>query len=428
MGSEWSMLRLGDVCSKIGSGATPRGGKSSYLDAGPFSLVRSQNVLNNSFSWGGLAFISAEQAAALKGVALEEGDVLLNITGDSVARCCRLDPAVLPGRVNQHVAIIRTDPSQLDSRFLSYWLVSPATQAHLLSLAGAGATRNALTKAMIENLRVSAPSLDEQRAIASILGALDDKIELNRKMSRTLDEMAQAIFKSWFVDFDGREIDSSTKAPIGWPVEAIGNHVEVSRGLSYSGKYLADPGEGLPLHNLNSVYEGGGYKFSGMKWYSGDYKDRHVCRPGDLLVTNTEQGFEFLLIGFPGVVPRSFGDRGLFSHHMYKVDPREGSPLDRVFLYWLLRDTRFHRQVAGFTNGTTVNMLPMDGLSMPRLAIPPRSMVDAFISVASPMLAKQDVLYEERLSLGALRDALLPRLLSGELRVQDAESIVEEVV
>ena len=199
----WVSMRLGDVCTKIGSGATPRGGKEVYLKDGPCSLIRSQNVHNSRFAYDGLAFITEWQSAELNNVEVLLDDVLLNITGDSVARVCQVPSNVLPGRVNQHVAIIRPDPSKLSARFLRYFLVSPKTQTLLLSWAGSGGTRNALTKGMIESLEIYAPSdVDEQRAIAHILGTLDDKIELNRRMNGTLEAMARALFKSWFVDFD----------------------------------------------------------------------------------------------------------------------------------------------------------------------------------------------------------------------------------
>lgn len=98
--------KLADICTKIGSGATPRGGKETYCDKG-VSLVRSQNVLDFIFLHDGLAFINDEQAAKLNNVEVFDGDVLLNITGDSVARACMMNSAFLPARVNQHVAIIR---------------------------------------------------------------------------------------------------------------------------------------------------------------------------------------------------------------------------------------------------------------------------------------------------------------------------------
>ncbi len=202
-GSDWVSIRLGDVCTKIGSGATPRGGSDVYLQRGPYSLIRSQNVYNDGFHHDGLAYIGDKHADELDGVEVQEHDVLLNITGDSVARACQVDPRVLPARVNQHVAIIRPDPDKLAPRFLRYFLVSPEMQTRLLSWAGSGGTRNALTKGMVESFDVVVPEdIAEQRAIAHILGTLDDKIELNRRMNETLEAMARALFKSWFVNFD----------------------------------------------------------------------------------------------------------------------------------------------------------------------------------------------------------------------------------
>jgi len=117
MSSEWATKRLGDCCEKIGSGATPKGGKEAYLDFGPVHLIRSQNVHNDGFSPTGLAYISEEQAQKLDNVKVESGDVLLNITGDSVARVCQALNRFLPARVNQHVAIIRPIPSVFDARY-----------------------------------------------------------------------------------------------------------------------------------------------------------------------------------------------------------------------------------------------------------------------------------------------------------------------
>ena len=200
--ARWREIVLGKICTKIGSGATPRGGKDVYLQEGCFALIRSQNVYNDGFRREGLAFITDHHADELRNVEVLEEDVLLNITGDSVARACQVAPDVLPARVNQHVAIIRPDPDSLDAEYLRFLLVSPEMQTLLLSWAGSGGTRNALTKGMIESLEFLLPPLPEQRAIAHVLGTLDDKIELNRRMNETLEEMARAHFKSWFVDFD----------------------------------------------------------------------------------------------------------------------------------------------------------------------------------------------------------------------------------
>lgn len=208
-------IRLGDYCQKIGSGATPRGGSDVYLSKGDFALIRSQNVYNNRFEWDGLAFISESHAEELKGVEVKAGDVLLNITGDSVARACLVPPTILPARVNQHVSIIRTNYGELDARYLLYCLVSPSMQRHLLTLASAGATRNALTKGMIEDLRIEVPSIEEQRAIAHVLGTLDEKIEINFRLNAALEKFAQTLFRSWFIDFDAVRAKSDGQMPDG---------------------------------------------------------------------------------------------------------------------------------------------------------------------------------------------------------------------
>ena len=308
--SAWDPISLGEACTKVGSGATPRGGKDSYLESGPYALIRSQNVYNAGFRRDGLAFLDEIQADALRNVEVCPDDVLLNITGDSVARVCQVDPAVLPARVNQHVAIIRPDPAVLDAEFLRYHLASPEMQAMLLSWAGAGGTRKALTKKMIESIEVRAPlDVGEQRAIARVLGALDNKIELNRRMSETLEEMARALFRSWFVDFDpvrakaeGRpsglppdldvlfpasfEASELGEIPAGWEVKALGDVAHTIRGRSYRSAELAE--SDTALVTLKSFARGGGYRPDGLKSYTGRYKPEQVVRPGELVIACTD--------------------------------------------------------------------------------------------------------------------------------------------
>ena len=245
MSSEWNNLTLKELCTKIGSGATPRGGSKVYTNTGEFALIRSQNIYNERFDKQGIVYISKDHADKLSNVEVLENDVLLNITGDSVARCCQVDSSFLPARVNQHVAIIRSDPNKLDQMYLRYYLISPYMQKKLLSLAESGGTRNALTKGMIESLEINLPPLPEQKRIAKILGDLDDKIELNRRMNETLEGMAQALFKSWFVDFDP-VIDNALDAGNDIP-EELAPHAALRQELKTKGEYTPLPKETLSL-------------------------------------------------------------------------------------------------------------------------------------------------------------------------------------
>ena len=156
----WEQKSLGEITSKIGSGATPKGGKEGYQEEG-ISLIRSMNVYNGKFEYKDLAHISNEQATKLDNVTLEENDVLLNITGASVARSCVVPSRVLPARVNQHVCIIRCK-EYIIPEFLNKLLIDDNYQSLLWNIASAGATREAITKQQVENLQIILPPIELQ--------------------------------------------------------------------------------------------------------------------------------------------------------------------------------------------------------------------------------------------------------------------------
>lgn len=154
----WRMGTLGEICSKIGSGSTPKGGKDCYTNSG-ISLIRSMNVFDFRFSYDELAHISDIQAASLDSVTIEEKDILFNITGSSVARCCMVPNNVLPARVNQHVMIIRPEKD-----FMSYYLLctlcSDKAKRSLLGMSQSGSTREAITKSEIESFKIVIPATE----------------------------------------------------------------------------------------------------------------------------------------------------------------------------------------------------------------------------------------------------------------------------
>ena len=171
-GEGWEEKTLKEITSKIGSGATPRGGNESYKSEG-ISLIRSMNVHDLKFREKNLAFIDDQQARELNNVTLQKDDVLLNITGASVARCCIIPEEYLPGRVNQHVSIIRAKQEIITPIFLCLLLTSKFYKDQLLFTGGQGATRQAITKAQLEVFIVAFPkSIKEQRLIVEKLDAL----------------------------------------------------------------------------------------------------------------------------------------------------------------------------------------------------------------------------------------------------------------
>jgi len=172
-------ISLKEITIKIGSGSTPRGGQKSYKTEG-ISLIRSMNIHDAGFRTKGLAFIDDEQAKKLDNVTIKENDVLLNITGASVARCCIVDKNYLPARVNQHVSIIRLKEAVL-SKFLHYYLISPSVKSDLLFSSSGGATREAITKSMLEAFEVPLVSLKTQQKTVQYLDQLSQKTQALKK-------------------------------------------------------------------------------------------------------------------------------------------------------------------------------------------------------------------------------------------------------
>jgi type I restriction enzyme S subunit len=201
-GEGWEEKKLFEITNKIGSGSTPKGGNENYKTEG-ISLIRSMNVHDFEFRERNLAFIDEKQAKELNNVTLQENDVLLNITGASVARCCVIPKEYLPARVNQHVSIIRAKKEIIDPIFLNLLLTSKFYKDQLLFTGEQGATRQAITKAQLEIFEVAFPkSLKEQQAIVQKLDALSfetKKLEaIYQQKINDLEELKKSILQKAF--------------------------------------------------------------------------------------------------------------------------------------------------------------------------------------------------------------------------------------
>jgi type I restriction enzyme, S subunit len=200
---DWTKAKLNEITTKIGSGATPKGGKKSYKTEG-VSLIRSMNIHDKYFKHKDLAYIDKSQAEKLSNVVVESNDVLLNITGASVARCNLAPREIIPARVNQHVMIIRPIHEKLNSKFLHFMLISKPYKDTLLAIGEqGGSTRQAITKSQVENFEISYPSsIQEQEGIvARITSLLIESEKLEGAYSRKLeymDELKQSILQEAF--------------------------------------------------------------------------------------------------------------------------------------------------------------------------------------------------------------------------------------
>jgi type I restriction enzyme S subunit len=185
-GKSYPQLPLKQLCTKIGSGATPRGGKSAYQNYG-ITLIRSTNVFDYKFSYNDLAHITEEQAKQLLNVIVEPGDVLFNITGVSVARCCVVQDDVIPARVNQHVMILRPTAGRSMSYYVMTTLCSSEYKTKLLGIAQSGSTREAINKQEMEEFMISVPPDAEIKTFGMQASKFYNSIAENMKEIRQLD-------------------------------------------------------------------------------------------------------------------------------------------------------------------------------------------------------------------------------------------------
>jgi type I restriction enzyme S subunit len=438
--SHWQEVSLSEIALKIGSGATPKGGESAYLSTRDvFALVRSQNVFDRRFDRAGLAFISDEQAKSLRGVRLQPGDLLLNITGDGVTfgRSCMVPSEILPACVNQHVAIIRVDRSAAEPGYVLSYLTHPSTKAYIEAF-NAGGSRRAITKGHIESFRLAVPPLHDQRAIAHILGTLDDKIELNRRMNETLEAIARALFKSWFVDFDpvrakakGRDTslpprlaklfpnsfeESEVGAiPLGWHVTSIDRLAAVAGGTTPSTK---DP----------SFWEEGTHCWATPK-------DLSSLNSAVLLDTErriTDAGLSQVgsgLLPEGTVLLSSRAPIGYLAITEVPAAINQGfiamTPIaDVPSMFLLLWAQSAHEEIVSRANGSTFPEISKANFRRLPVLAPDKPILKIFRRLVEPIHARIVGNERESRTLAILRDTLLPKLLSGELRIKDAERFV----
>ncbi|WP_375380932.1 restriction endonuclease subunit S [uncultured Sphingomonas sp.] len=325
-----------------------------------------------------------------------------------------------------------------DPRFIGYFLSLIDFMAYSDKAAVPGLNRNHLHQAVVR----LPTSRDEQAAIAGVLSALDDKIKLNRRMNETLEASARALFRNWFVDFgptrakaQGRpaylapdlwslfpERLSDNGVPEGWGLARLTDHATVTKGRSYSSAELSP--STTALVTLKSFERGGGYRRDGLKPYTGKYNDEQVVSDGEIVISQTDVTQAAELIGRPA---RVIGDvrfgRLVASLDVAILRPEPRSYLDREFLFGLTDSNDFTRHALAHTSGTTVLHLAKNAIPSFGFAIPSVELVAAHRERVAAIVWKIAQNVQESDALTATRDALLPKLMSGELRVRDAEAL-----
>ena len=395
-----ALMKMKDICTKIGSGATPRGGKKSYTDSG-ISLIRSQNVLDFSFSCNGLAYINEGQAKKLNNVIVEQDDVLLNITGDSVARACLVEESILPARVNQHVAIVRANPEIVISSYLLYFL--QMKKPYLLQMAAGGATRNALTKKMIEELEIDIPILEKQKKIVSIIDDLQKKIKKNNEINENLQVQTQALYKAWFIDFE----PFGGTMPSSWKLSKFGDIVSIKTNSFSPAK---NPNATLEHYSIPAYDE---QKYPVFESAAAVKSNKYILTSNSVMISKLNPDTKRVWR------PMCVTDLAVSSTEFIIFEAN--IPAFKDFVFSIIDSAAFSDWMCSHTTGSTNSRQrtsPKATLEF-QVMLPDNQTISDFCDIVTPMY---DIIANnicENQKLVQIRDTLLPKLMSGEIDVSD---------
>jgi len=290
----------------------------------------------------------------------------------------------------------------LDWRYLKYILLGESDSYHRFSW---GSAHQTIYFPEVKAFHVLVPRIEVQLRIADVLGALDDKIESNRRLGDTGVDLARTML-----------LKGETRVRLGVIATC-------DKGLSYKGDGLVEESDsGLPMINLGNFTASGWLLPDKLKFYKGEHKNRHLVKTGDVVVANTDLTQQRVIIGRPALVPPTLG-KAIFTHHVTAVRPVADGSLS-LPIWAQLNSPSFRERAEGFATGTTVAGLPVETLLDFEIEVPNQTV----ITEAQTVLERVWIAELESSNLELMRDALLPELLSGRLRVRDAEKVVEGAV
>jgi type I restriction enzyme S subunit len=373
----------------------------------------------------------------------EPGDLIFTCKGTPGRVCMTPDP--VPFCIAQDMVAIRADPKKVHPKYLFALLRSKAVQDQIGNM-HVGTLIPHFKKGDFHKLLLPVPGKKTQEFIGNTYFEMSALIELNRETNEILEEMARALFKSWFVDFDpvrakleGRPpagMDAATAAlfpdhfqdselgqiPKGWEVKPLADMVEVIKGRSYRSDELA-PSD-TALVTLKSFLRGGGYRTDGLKPFTGEYKPSQVVKAGDLIVAFTDVTQAAEVIGKPAIVRGDEQFQTLVASLDVGIVRTKTEFVSIPFLYCLFLGGSFQAHAYAHSSGTTVLHLSKEALPSYACIVPPIEIAKKFGEIGRQIFKLLEENAAESRDLATLRDTLLPKLLSGEVSAPAAEELI----
>ncbi|MCW4124841.1 restriction endonuclease subunit S [Prevotella copri] len=405
---EWKHYKMDELIEEISMG--PFGSdvkKEFYVDNG-VPILNGSNLQGFKLKEDSFGYLTKEKADSLKKCNAHRGDIIVTHRGTLgqivyVPVNSKYDRYV----ISQSQFRFRCKADLVDVQYLVYYFHTREGQYKILANASqVGVPALARATSTFRLIDIKLPPLDDQRRIASILSSLDRKIELNNKINADLEEMAQAIFKNWFVDFepfkDGKFVDSELgMIPEGWKVGSPYEYVKVVYGAPYKSAKFNDNGEGLPLIRIRDL------KDCNPQFYTPEILPQtEYVNMGDI-VAGMDAEF----------VPHIWkGNTGLLNQRVCKLMPQQTSISNLFVLYLMKPELEF---VQSYKTGTTVSHLGKADIDKFVVVLPPLKVVEECSKILDSILQRIKNISAESRNLSTLRDTLLPRLMSGELEVPE---------
>lgn len=405
---EWKHYKMDDVIDEISMG--PFGSdvkKEFYVNKG-IPILNGSNLQGFKLQENSFGYLTEEKADSLNKCNAHRGDIIVTHRGTLVQIVyvpsnSKYDRYV----ISQSQFRFRCKPDLVDVQYLVYYFHTREGQYKILANASqVGVPALARATSTFRLIDIKLPSLADQRRIASILSSLDRKIDLNNKINADLEEMAQAIFKNWFIDFepfkDGKFVDSELgMIPEGWKVGSPYEYVKVVYGAPYKSAKFNDNGEGLPLIRIRDL------KDCNPQFYTPEILPQtEYVNMGDI-VAGMDAEF----------IPHIWkGNTGLLNQRVCKLMPQQTSISNLFVLYLMKPELEF---VQSYKTGTTVSHLGKADIDKFVVVLPPLKVVEECSKILDSILQRIKNISAESRTLSLLRDTLLPRLMSGELEVPE---------
>ena len=423
MATNWKTKSLRDLSKFLSRGITP-----SYTESDGIRVLNQKCIRDQTVNFAPSRRTDTTKKNVSEDKLLKVNDILINSTGEgTLGRVAQIKIISEPTTVDSHITILRPNPIEVDPSFLGCVVRYLQPEIEMMAEGSTGQTE--LSRTRLGSLEIDLPSANEQRQIASILGAFDEKIAVNKRMNATLEAMTRAFFQSWFVDFDPvrAKVDGNKPVgigeatanlfpnafqdsslghiPKGWEIRDLDKTADYLNGLALQ-KYPPGDGPTFPVIKIAQLRKG---DVIGADRCGTELPKQFIVEDGDVLFS------------WSGSLEVELwcGGTGALNQHLFKVTSKE---FPKWFYYlWTLHHLDEFRLIAA-SKATTMGHIQRSHITDAKVVVPPRNLLDAMTLTMSPII---DQLIANRIqsrTLASLRDTLLPKLLSGELSVENLQS------